>query len=126
MSMVEGERKEAHYMKDRERLVEAADALVNRLKELETEKAVLGEKLKTSEGQQEELQRKLSAAVTLIRSPAKDQVQIDEESLSEMNELRSSIARLLTSDTSGDRGVMDIKELRTSLSRFLTTGEDRQ
>ncbi len=120
-----GERGEMKYMKDRERILEAADALLNNLKTLETEKIVLEEKLRSSEAQQEELNQKLAAAFTLIKSPKETQMKnIDEECISEIKELRSSISRLLASgETPGDRSVVDIKELRSSLSRLLTSGE---
>jgi predicted nucleic acid-binding Zn-ribbon protein len=124
MSTVVGGPAEDRYVKDRERVLEAYDALLNRVKELETEKAVLKERLRGNETQQQELEKKLSAAVTLIRSPPEDQAEIDAECLSEMKELRSSISRLLTPrETPGDKGAVDIKELRSSLSRLLTPGD---
>ena len=127
MGTVEGERADMKYMKDRERLMEAAEALLSSLKGLETEKIVLEGKLESSEAQQEELKQKLAAALTLIKSPKETQMQkieIDKECISEIKELRSSIGRLLASgETPGDRTAIDIKELRSSLDRLLTSGE---
>jgi predicted nucleic acid-binding Zn-ribbon protein len=124
MGTVVGEPGEDRYVKDRERVLQAYDALLNRVKELETEKAVLEERLRSSEDQQEELEKKLSAAVTLIKPRAESQKEIDAESLSEMRELRSSITRLLTPrEPSGEKTVVDIKELRSSISRLLTPGD---
>ena len=127
MSTVEGERGDMKYMKDRERLLEAAEALLGNLKELETEKVVLEEKLRSSEVQQEELKQKLAAAFTLIKTPKETQMEnlkVDDECISEIRELRSAIQHLLSSgETPGDRGAVDIKELRSSLSRLLTSGE---
>ncbi len=124
MSTVVGGPAEDRYVKDRERVLEAYDALLSRVKELEREKAVLEERLRSNETQQQELEKKLSAAVTLIRSPPEDQAEIDAECFSEMKELRSSISRLLTPrETLGDKGAVDIKELRSSLSRLLTPGD---
>jgi len=127
MSTVEGERGDMKYMKDRERLLEAAEALLGNLKELETEKAVLEEKLRSSEVQQEELKQKLAAAFTLIKTPKETQMEnlkVDDECISEIRELRSAIQQLLSSgETPGERGAVDIKELRSSLSRLLTSGE---
>ncbi len=122
-----GGRGETKYAKDRERILEAAEALLNSLKELETEKVVLEEKLRNSEVQQEELKQKLAAAFTLIKTPKETQMEnlkADDESLSEIKELRSAIQHLLSSgETPGDRAAVDIKELRSSLSRLLTSGE---
>ena len=127
MSTVEGERGDMKYMKDRERLLEAAEALLGNLKELETEKIVLEEKLRSSEVQQEELKQKLAAAFTLIKTPKETQMEnlkVDDECISEIRELRSAIQHLLSSgETPGERGAVDIKELRSSLSRLLTSGE---
>ncbi len=127
MSTVEGERGDMKYMKDRERLLEAAEALLGNLKELETEKAVLEEKLRSSEVQQEELKQKLAAAFTLIKTPKETQMEnlkVDDECISEIRELRSAIQQLLGSgETPGERGAVDIKELRSSLSRLLTSGD---
>ena len=127
MSTVEGERGDMKYMKDRERLLEAAEALLGNLKELETEKIVLEEKLRSSEVQQEELKQKLAAAFTLIKTPKETQMEnlkVDDECISEIRELRSAIQHLLSSgETPGERGAVDIKELRSSLSRLLTSGD---
>ena len=118
---------ETKYVKNRERILEAAEALLNSLKELETEKVVLEEKLRSSEVQQEELKQKLAAAFTLIKSPKETQMEnmkVDNECILEIRELRSAIQHLLSSgETPGDRGAVDIKELRSSLSRLLTSGE---
>ncbi len=127
MGTVEGERGDMKYMKDRERLLEAAEALLGNLKELETEKIVLEEKLRSSEVQQEELKQKLAAAFTLIKTPKETQMEnlkVDDECISEIRELRSAIQQLLSSgETPGERGAVDIKELRSSLSRLLTSGD---
>lgn len=118
-----GEGAGAKYTRDRERLLESYDAVLNRVKELEKEKAVLDEKLRASEAQQQELQKRLSAAVTLIRSPTEKQMEIDSESVQEIRELRSAIGRLITprtpatpADTSG----VDIEELRSTITRLLS------
>ncbi|MFH0848378.1 MAG: hypothetical protein V1857_02600 [archaeon] len=118
-----GEHEEARYLKDRERLLETYDVLLNRIKELETVRAVLEERLRSSEAYQQELQQKLAAAVMLIKPPTESQVEIDSESVTELRALRSSIDHLLAPEpTTVDKTIVDVKELRSSITRLLSTG----
>jgi uncharacterized protein (DUF3084 family) len=101
MGVVADRREGDKILKDRQRLMEGYEEVLDRVKELETEKAVLEEKLRNSEAQRRELQDKLSAAVVLVKSSSGPyatggQAEIDSKSLQEMRELHSSIARLLT------------------------------
>ena len=87
------------FLKDSVRLREEYEKLVSKIKELESTKTALEEKLKASEAQQRELQLKLSSiATTVLREPPppEKQFEVDSKGLSEIKELRSQIGRVIT------------------------------
>ena len=75
------------FLQDSEHLADRYESLLGRVKELERDKSILQEKLKTAEKEVQHLRQNLK--------PLEDRMKIDQENLSKVKGLHSNVARLL-------------------------------